>query len=411
MKIKQWLSYTLGVMIILASSEVFAAGFNILDHSARALGRGGAFTATADDSSAIYFNPAGLFEFEGWEVKSDFIYSIRKTKYTSLSGQSEKITNIKTTPNLFVVSDEFLDKWKFGIGVFVPFGSYTAWSETGPLRYQATYSELSMVDVNPTVCYKVNPQLSCAVGFNFYSAEVIQRRMRNFGIVDGTYRQESDTAYAYGYNLGILYKMNDKNRFGCSYRSPFTIEFEGTAKTTGIPGFITGSPEINLTAEATYDLPDEYMFGYARKINEKLEAEIDIQWTNWSRHKSVPVKFLEAPNFNTTIQKDFHDSVVLKLGVEYGLTENIDVRGGYAYSDAPTPTATFDPSNPDADRNSYYLGCGYEKGPFSVDFGATVTIFADRFVVNNVGASQDTSINGTYETYIPQFALGVSWMF
>ena len=41
-------------------STVFAGGFQINEHGARAMALGGAFTAIANDASAVYWNAAGL---------------------------------------------------------------------------------------------------------------------------------------------------------------------------------------------------------------------------------------------------------------------------------------------------------------------------------------------------------------
>jgi hypothetical protein len=41
-------------------SALFASGFRILDQSASAVGQSGAFTAQADDPSALHYNPAGM---------------------------------------------------------------------------------------------------------------------------------------------------------------------------------------------------------------------------------------------------------------------------------------------------------------------------------------------------------------
>ena len=43
----------------------FANGFRLVDQDAFATARGGAFVATADNASAVYYNPAGLTQLEG----------------------------------------------------------------------------------------------------------------------------------------------------------------------------------------------------------------------------------------------------------------------------------------------------------------------------------------------------------
>lgn len=53
-------------MLIGLFAEVnLAGGFQINEHGAKAMGLGGAFTAIANDASAIYWNSAGMTQLSG----------------------------------------------------------------------------------------------------------------------------------------------------------------------------------------------------------------------------------------------------------------------------------------------------------------------------------------------------------
>ncbi len=56
------------LIVMLAAGTSFAAGFRLPEAGAKAMSMGFAFTAQADDPSAIYFNPAGLTQLEGEEL-------------------------------------------------------------------------------------------------------------------------------------------------------------------------------------------------------------------------------------------------------------------------------------------------------------------------------------------------------
>src|SRR5512134_2178984 len=53
------------VVLMFSAASAMAAGFRLPEAGAKAMGMGFAFTAQADDPSAIYFNPAGLTQLEG----------------------------------------------------------------------------------------------------------------------------------------------------------------------------------------------------------------------------------------------------------------------------------------------------------------------------------------------------------
>src|SRR5512135_3150752 len=56
------------LVLLFTASTSFAAGFRLPEAGAKAMGMGFAFTAQADDPSAIYFNPAGLTQLKGQNV-------------------------------------------------------------------------------------------------------------------------------------------------------------------------------------------------------------------------------------------------------------------------------------------------------------------------------------------------------
>ena len=61
-----------------------AAAFLAIPQGARALGMAGAFVATANDVSAMYWNPAGIADLHGFNFAFDHTYWIADIKYEYL---------------------------------------------------------------------------------------------------------------------------------------------------------------------------------------------------------------------------------------------------------------------------------------------------------------------------------------
>ncbi|MFH1248436.1 MAG: outer membrane protein transport protein [Candidatus Omnitrophota bacterium] len=395
------------VIFLLPNQTLFAAGFNVVEHGTRSMGRGGAFVATADDGSSFYYNPAGLTQIEGGLFQEDLIFIFRNTKYVATSGVEEKMNLIAHHANTYFVVANKSDKVKYGLGIFTPFGSFTEWSEYGPLRYMATYSEMKMTNYNPSLGVKINPHLSYGLGLDIYESSMKSKKMVNYVISDAHYTLESRKAYALGYNLGVLYKLDEKRRLGVSYRSRFSMLYKGQGVISEIP---TG-PNLKSSVLAKYSFPDEFMVGYAQRIKGKWDVEADLQWTNWSQYKHVSVEFSDRPSWNTFSPKNWRDGFIYKLGLEYFMNDRVSLRAGYAYSTSPVPSSSFEPSTPDACRQTLYLGYGYKKNSFSANIANAFTIFRDRFVDNNVGSSSGTTIDGRYDTIVSQISLSLSWSF
>src|SRR5437867_12432011 len=56
------------VALLVCPSIGQATGFRIVDQSAPATGQASAFTAQADDASAVYYNPAGMTQLRRLQV-------------------------------------------------------------------------------------------------------------------------------------------------------------------------------------------------------------------------------------------------------------------------------------------------------------------------------------------------------
>lgn len=54
------------IILLFVGDNLLAGGFEYPDNGVVAIGRGGAFTAKADDLSAMYYNPAGLIKSKGY---------------------------------------------------------------------------------------------------------------------------------------------------------------------------------------------------------------------------------------------------------------------------------------------------------------------------------------------------------
>jgi hypothetical protein len=71
------LKFLLAVLIFKSCAvRLWANGFGLPDQDAFAMGRGEAFVATADNPSAIYYNPAGITQLKGDNLGVAFMESI-----------------------------------------------------------------------------------------------------------------------------------------------------------------------------------------------------------------------------------------------------------------------------------------------------------------------------------------------
>ena len=167
------------VTVTLAGSARADGGLFSGTQGARATGRGGAFTARADDLSAVMLNPAGLAHIEGTliHVGNRFSYNAQAftraptTDYGSPDASGNfPIHTFDTAinqlplqaldPILGVASDLGLDAWTFALAVQAPPGvARQSFPVDGGQRYMMVDYEVLMLNYSLSAAYKPSAQL------------------------------------------------------------------------------------------------------------------------------------------------------------------------------------------------------------------------------------------------------------
>ena len=122
-----------------------------------------AFTAVADDPSAIFFNPAGLgwqkhFEARGRRLVPDEDEGRLHGARTLIPGIGDIEKEHKTTfvfPTLYAVAP-LTSEINFGLGIFAPYGLGFRWdnAETFSGRFIAQNAVIQSVDMNPVLSFQ-----------------------------------------------------------------------------------------------------------------------------------------------------------------------------------------------------------------------------------------------------------------
>ena len=128
---------TVGVSPLLYG-PVLAQVPRIQGQGTAASGMGNAFSAQADDPSALHYNPAGMTQLRGVEFMTGALLSGGTTTFTSPTGVTATgdrdgslawppPTHLYLTANLKDLGIRAFGDLTAGIGVTVPFGSVTRW--------------------------------------------------------------------------------------------------------------------------------------------------------------------------------------------------------------------------------------------------------------------------------------------
>ncbi|HET9011994.1 MAG TPA: outer membrane protein transport protein, partial [Gemmatimonadaceae bacterium] len=173
--------YTLALASLAMLALPAAAGaqaFGLNEIGSCALARGFATTAMpCDDGSSIYWNPGALPSHRGWTVyggaaaisiKGDFI---QDTTFR----QWDADLSTAFVPHLFV-NYRGAGKLAYGVGVYVPYGLTSQWTDDFPGRFAAKKASLQTIYVQPNLSYQITPNWSIGGGpvFGHSTVELIQ---------------------------------------------------------------------------------------------------------------------------------------------------------------------------------------------------------------------------------------------
>ncbi len=398
------------------STQAMAAAFQLWEQDGASIGNYHAgYAAAAEDASTAWYNPAGITRFKNQQVVlagigilSDFKYrgnvSVTELSPTIVLVPSPHLAFPPTTftfhsvtaqggsfsfiPALHYVAP--LNDWiGFGLSVDAPFGLKTTYGSSTPLRYAATLTSITVVDISPSLGFKVTDKASLGLGFD------IQRAFAEFNSVAGfidprisfppvpktvltafdttSTNKANDTGY--GYHLGALYEFNPCTRVGLSYHSQVVHHFTGSSKFVGPIADRVNNGISFISSGRAYTnvkLPPYTALSLFHKPNPSWAFMGSVIYTQWNTLKTLtlngvagavnvpppPVSTLIAgsTNIQITIPENYRNTWNLALGANYYPTDTIILRGGLGFDQSPVQNAYRNVQLPDNDRYIVALG-------------------------------------------------------
>jgi long-chain fatty acid transport protein len=388
-----------------------AGAFRLPDQDAFATARGEAFAATADNPSAIYYNPAGIAQLDGSNFRGG-IYGIYLDPHYESPGGQDSVNDdpLHAVPQLFYTYGKQGFPLSFGFGVYSPYGLGLKWPQDTGFRTIGTQSQLTYITLNPVVAWKVLPSLSIGAGLTANYSDVDLRE----GLVwpnEGydRFMFEGD-GWDIGYNLGVLWKPYKKVALGASFRSPTTVGLGGhteyynavpfpSASTPIVPAF----PNQRVGAEADFPFPLNAIFGISYRPTEKWNLEFDADYTDWSAVGTVNVQqsagFAPLLPRNIPVVLDWQPSWFYEFGATRYLGGGWRVSAGYIYNENSIPDAHYTPLVADEDKHFLSLGIGRRGKRFDFDVAYQFGYGPTRTVSGSAPSAIGQTADGSYEYF------------
>lgn len=405
-------------VIMVVSSQMFASGFQINEHGAKAMAMAGAYTALALDGSALFYNPAGLSQLNGTQFMLGTTLISPSATFRGVSPDIDEyiMESAVFTPINFYITHQLSEKWVIGLGVNNQYGLGTTWDEDWIGRYLAIDTEVQTFYFTGGASYKLSDEFSLGVTASYVYGNVTIIKKNSLAPFEGDASIDlSGNGGAFAYSVGLLYKPSKSFSIGLDFRSGSEFTFAGDAEVTSPSQFTGLIPHGSI--EAPLKLPYNATIGVAFLPNDNLTISADYQYVGWSSYDKMEVTFTEYddedgnPYVSTSI-RDYTNSWIARFGAEYSFSKSFDLRGGILYDSSPVKDEWVEPSLPDANRWGFNIGFGYKFTPNLVLDLAYMYLRFDERTIENSNVDYTSGIagfNGVYNSSAHLLGINLSY--
>lgn len=398
------------ILTVLLTAPALGAGFAFDAQGSKAMGLASAFTAQADDPSALFYNPGGLAFFEKGATSVGTV--LLRRNESQFQGGAPGIA-VGTTGEQGVTTQPLGHAYlvkalrpgvRLGVGAYQPFHLDNAWADPDTFagRTESLRSELDAFDLGSSLAVKVG-KVGLGLGLVVRASELgHQRRLQRTDPSTGTPVDvadmvlETDMETGFGWSFGLLYRSGGRLDLGLSYRSAVSVDYTGSATLTQIE---TDNPQLDrlvassfpldeeLALETSVEFPARASLGAALGLGARTVLELDVDWTEWSRLERLTFTLPNDPTFSQNLEQRFDDALAYRLGLVVSTRTGTEFRFGVAVEETPQPETTLGPFLPDAERNVLAVGIGKDW----LDVALMYVEREERTTATNLAG-----INGTY---------------
>lgn len=375
------------LLALVAQQPANALGFRLPNHDAEAVARGNAFVATADNPSAIYYNPAGITQLDGHQLSVGAYIIATDFRYRSVSGSAGTDTTPQPVPQLYYTFSPDDSPWSFGLGFCAPYGLGVDWGEENPFPTVAQKAELLYLSTNLVAARKILPDLSVAAGLTINYSDVTFERA--IGLSPGDQFRFNGDGIDPGLTLGLLWQPDPQWSFGLSYRSGTEIDYDGKS---------IASPYAPSSATKTsIHFPTILIGGISYRPTPVWNIEANVDWTDWDSVNDST--FRGTFGGDQVVPFRYKSSFMYSLGITRQLPHGYFVSGGYIYSENSVPDASFSPLTPDAILHVMSVGIGHRGEKFQWALAYQLGYNGGRNVSGNISQSPlGETADGEYRT-------------
>lgn len=398
--------YSLAVALLGLPAVAGAQAFGLNEIGSCAVARGFATTsAPCDDASSLFWNPGAMPSRQGFSLYGGAAAIHLGGDFTQDTSYRVWNSDIPTAivPHVFL-NYRGAGKLAYGLGVYVPYGLTSQWTDSFPGRFSAKKASLQTLYVQPNLAYQLTRNWSVgggpiighstvelvqAIDLSSQVATVVNGNPITFGQLGIAKRTEFARArlkgsdMGYGFTLGLHGNLSPTWQMGARFLSQVMFDYENADATfTQVPTGLTlaannplGYPagtEVDALVQGQFtgtgalvpqkvqtriQHPSQVQVGFAYTGFERTTLSLDYAYVGWKAFKELPVNFKgDAPS--RVLVEEYNNTSGVRFGVEHKLLNGAALRAGVAANTSAAPEQTVTPLLPEQDRSYGMLGGG-----------------------------------------------------
>lgn len=392
---------------LLAPAVAFANGYDVPNVSARDLAVGSAFVAAQVDAGATYVNPAALARLgPGLNVSASGSALFLTTTWTDNTGglnPSPETTKLKPVPPVGLFASYGLKAGEYdaalGVGMNVVAGGNVFWDDNWAGRGRIITVDRKIYAGYLSGAFALSKYVRLgAQAIYYYGTEYLKLGIQP----DATAYGELSTkggAWAPGFSLEVT--PNDAVAFAVDYKHMGRMQLKGDGHFNVPPAIQqTGLQDQNADHELTYPSVMNVAVAYRPTKTLLLGFTYTYNWYEVYQEDA----FIGEKGFEIVVPRNYGNGQTFRLGAEYDVNSQLQVRGGLERDLSGLDTDTYSPTLPDSDAWVFAAGAGWKLAPNLQLNGALFYAALDR-----VTATGTEAFPGSYKSDVWIASVGVSW--
>ncbi|MPW28932.1 hypothetical protein F9L16_07950 [Agarivorans sp. B2Z047] len=364
--------------------------------------------AVAEGAETAFANPAAMTELNTTTLAFNVQGMVSNINYTDNGStgvfaggeSSSKAGTAMPVGSMYAVTP-LNDSWSVGLAIASAGGSIIDYGPNfaGSLLLQD--AQLTTVQFNPSIAYQVKDDWSIGLGL-----------VAEYGVLEQNFAGHSDSflpsvsaegsSVEFGYTLSSLYKFNDDNRIGFTYRSELNHDMDGDISSDNR----SSSSSINIIMPAV-----AIVSGY-----HQLESKPALLWSlGWSDFSKVSETAISLANREAGIAREWQDTFSASVGMHYPLNQQWRLESGVYYETSPQDDPSLQyPDVPTGELWKLGLGASYKINQnwrmqmyYEYYYGGTPSIDYTLFE----GSAAESSLKGDYEAAVHFFGVLFNYQF